>query len=90
VSLVDVFPRLAAATLGGDRLPTTARAEPGFQLGGELPVEVRGEQRFAVWRAADAGGSEPGARVLDGVVGELREGSLWRGARISVRVGCSL
>ena len=44
-----------------------------------LTDEEGGEQRFAVWRAADAGGAELGARVLDGVVGELRASGLGAG-----------
>ena len=71
MSLVQVLARLSAVSSRWDRMPASARAEPGLQLGGELPVEVGGEQRFAVGRARDAGFAELGARVLDGVVGEL-------------------
>ena len=44
-----------------------------------MPIEVGGEQRLAVWRARDVGGSELGARVLDGVGGELRARGLGAG-----------
>ena len=60
----------------GYGLPASARAEPEFRVGCALPVEVGGEQRFVVSRPRDAGGAELGARVLDGVVGELRASGL--------------
>jgi hypothetical protein len=62
--------RWAAAPASGG-LSASARAEPGFRrLRGCLPVEVGGEERFAVGWAPDASGPELGTHVSHGVVGE--------------------
>ena len=71
VGLVDVLPG-PPTRAAGHGLSASARAELRLRFRRALSVEVGGEQRLAVWRPPDAGGAELGARVLDGVVGELR------------------
>src|ERR1017187_378128 len=68
VRVVEVLPG-PPTRAGGHGLTASACAELGLRGGRALPVEVGGEQCFAVWWPRDAGGSELGTRVLDGVVG---------------------